>query len=215
MSPVKYDSRKYFVESDWSAASYWYEMVALSNNASVALPGLFSNSSQGDSAVARFFSYLGVKTEFLQDDTVRISKSGDKPCLHLELDLVNQPDLAQTLVVTCCMMNVTFRFSGLQSLKIKETDRISALISELRKLGFIITEKDGSVLQWDGSRVGADDADPSIDTYDDHRMAMSFAPCAIKLGHILINNPEVVSKSYPGFWTDLEKSGFKIVNTRL
>ena len=112
-------------------------------------------------------------------------------------------------------MNVTFRFSGLQSLKIKETDRISALISELRKLGFIITEKDGSVLQWDGSRVGADDADPSIDTYDDHRMAMSFAPCAIKLGHILINNPEVVSKSYPGFWTDLEKSGFKIVNTRL
>lgn len=215
VSPVKYVSRKYFVESDWSAASYWYEMVALSNNASVALPGLFSNSSQGDSAVARFFSYLGVKTEFLQDDTVRISKSGDKPCLHLELDLVNQPDLAQTLVVTCCMMNVTFRFSGLQSLKIKETDRISALISELRKLGFIITEKDGSVLQWDGSRVGADDADPSIDTYEDHRMAMSFAPCAIKLGHILINNPEVVSKSYPGFWTDLEKSGFKIVNTRL
>lgn len=215
VSPVRYVSRKYFVESDWSASSYWYEMVALSKDGSVTLPGLFSNSSQGDSAVARFFSHLGVKTEYLQNDTVRISKSDDGPCKHLELDLVDQPDLAQTLVVTCCMMNVTFRFTGLQSLKIKETDRISALMTELRKLGYIITEEGGSVLMWDGSRTDTVDAEPAIDTYDDHRMAMAFAPCAIKLGHILINEPGVVSKSYPGYWKDLEKAGFNIVNTRL
>ena len=215
VSPVRYVSRKYFVESDWSASSYWYEMVALSKDGSVTLPGLFSNSSQGDSAVARFFSHLGVKTEYLQNDTVRISKSDDVPCKHLDLDLVDQPDLAQTLVVTCCMMNVTFRFTGLQSLKIKETDRISALMTELRKLGYIITEEGGSVLMWDGSRTDTIDAEPAIDTYDDHRMAMAFAPCAIKLGHILINEPGVVSKSYPGYWKDLEKAGFNIVNTRL
>lgn len=215
VSPVRYVSRQYFVESDWSAASYWYEMVALSGNGSVVLPGLFRNSSQGDSAVARFFSYLGVRTEYLQNDIVRISNSGDKPCQHLELELVDQPDLAQTLVVTCCMMNVTFRFSGLQSLRIKETDRISALMTELRKLGYIITEEDGSVLIWDGSRTGTEKSVPAIDTYDDHRMAMAFAPCSMALGRILINDPGVVSKSYPGYWSDLAGAGFKIVNTHL
>ena len=184
------------MESDWSAASYWYEMTALSDNARVELPGLFEKSFQGDSKVAELFEQLGVTTEY-RDKNVVLTKSG-KVTDKMEYDFVNQPDLAQTFVVTCCMMGIPFRFSGLQSLKIKETDRMAALINEMKKLGYVISESDGSVLS-------------SIDTYEDHRMAMAFAPAALKLKDIRINNPQVVSKSYPGFWKDLTKAGFNIM----
>ena len=127
----------------------------------------------------------------------------------MDYDFVNQPDLAQTLVVTCAMMDIPFRFTGLQSLKIKETDRITALRTELYKLGYDIQEQDDSILFWNGERCPAQEY-PAIDTYEDHRMAMAFAPCALKLGQLRINNPEVVSKSYPAFWEDLEKTGFKV-----
>lgn len=213
----KYIKRNYFVESDWSGASYWYEIVALSENAEVCLPGLFKKSYQGDSKVAELFEQLGVKTEFLGNpedemdkEGVRLTKTGNV-CSEMTYDFVNQPDLAQTFVVTCCMLGIPFHFYGLQSLKIKETDRIEALKKELLKLGYVIKDKNDSEMIWDGERTEPA-KDIAIDTYEDHRMAMAFAPCAIRLGSIKINNPHVVSKSYPDYWHDLEKVNFEFEN---
>ena len=205
VSPQAYKPRPYSVESDWSAASYWYEMVALSEDGRVELPRLKEKSTQGDAAIKDIFDKLGVKTSF-EGDTAVLNK-GIRTVDTLECDFTGQPDMAQTFVVTCAMMGVTFRLSGLQSLKIKETDRMAALITEMRKLGFVIKEHDGSVLAWDGERCQPM-PDAAIDTYEDHRMAMAFAPAAIKLGDLKIKNPQVVSKSYPAFWDDLRMAGF-------
>lgn len=217
VAPRMYRPRPFFVESDWSAASYWYEIVALCGmDAQIVLPGLYKDSYQGDAKVAEFFGRLGVRTDYGEHGRfdgfssdipyVRLTNMGNA-CERLDCDLVNQPDLAQTLVVTCCMMGVPFRFTGLQSLKIKETDRIEALCRELGKLGLAIGQERGSVLYWNGERTDAG-SDVAIDTYEDHRMAMAFAPCALALGEIKINNPGVVSKSYPKFWSDLRAQGF-------
>ena len=125
----------------------------------------------------------------------------------MEYDFTHQPDMAQTFVVTCALKDIPFRFTGLQSLKIKETDRIAALIAEMRKLGYVLHEAEDSILSWDGERTAPDPC-PVIDTYEDHRMAMAFAPAAIVLGSLRIRHPEVVSKSYPRYWDDLEQAGF-------
>jgi len=207
VEPQAYHSIPFYVESDWSAASYWYQIVALSKEAEVTLPGLFKDSYQGDSQVAGIFRSLGVETIY-KDKTVILKKNG-KSVERLDYDFINQPDLAQTFVVTCALLNIPFRFSGLQSLKIKETDRMAALITEMRKLGYILHETDGSVLSWEGERCTTEEH-PAIDTYEDHRMAMAFAPICLALPEILINNPQVVSKSYPRYWEDLRQAGFII-----
>ena len=212
VEPVRYSPIPYYIESDWSAASYWYEMVALAADpgAEVSLPGLFQNSLQGDSKVAELFSRLGVETRFC-DNAVRLVKcSCDDGAF--ECNLVEQPDLAQTIVVTCCMMGRHFRISGLQTLRIKETDRIAALQKELGKLGFEIGVEGDDAMSWNGEMISdrSEDCGVAIDTYEDHRMAMAFAPVALTRGSITINNPEVVSKSYPRFWEDMKKAGFKI-----
>ena len=207
VEPQVYHSIPFYVESDWSAASYWYQIVALSKEAEVTLPGLFKESYQGDSQVAGIFRSLGVETIY-KDKAVILKKNG-KSVERLDYDFINQPDLAQTFVVTCALLNIPFRFSGLQSLKIKETDRMAALITEMRKLGYILRETDGAVLSWEGERCSAEEH-PAIDTYEDHRMAMAFAPACLTLPEILINNPQVVSKSYPHYWEDLRQAGFII-----
>lgn len=207
VEPQAYHSTPFYVESDWSAASYWYQIVALSKEAEVTLPGLFKDSYQGDSQVAGIFRSLGVETIY-KNKTVILKKNG-KSVERLDYDFINQPDLAQTFVVTCALLNIPFRFSGLQSLKIKETDRMAALITEMRKLGYILHETDGSVLSWEGERCTTEEH-PAIDTYEDHRMAMAFAPTCLALPEILINNPQVVSKSYPRYWEDLRQAGFII-----
>ena len=207
VEPQAYHSTPFYVESDWSAASYWYQIVALSKEAEVTLPGLFKDSYQGDSQVAGIFRSLGVETIY-KDKTVILKKNG-KSVERLDYDFINHPDLAQTFVVTCALLNIPFRFSGLQSLKIKETDRMAALITEMRKLGYILHETDGSVLSWEGERCTTEEH-PAIDTYEDHRMAMAFAPTCLALPEILINNPQVVSKSYPRYWEDLRQAGFII-----
>ncbi len=205
--PESYKPTPYTVEADWSAASYWYELAALSDNAEFELKGLFQNSMQGDSRVAQLFLDLGVSTEYT-DSGVIIKKKGKvtKKFFH---NFVSEPDLAQTLAVTCCMMGVPFLFSGLQTLKIKETDRIEALKQELYKLGYVLRDSNDSVLEWDGERVEAEDK-PVIKTYEDHRMAMAFAPAAIKMQNIHIQHPGVVTKSYPSYWIDLQSIGFEI-----
>lgn len=208
---VPYSPIHYYIESDWSAASYWYEIVALAPNEDVCitLPGLFRESLQGDSAIARMFCDLGVETIY-EDNRVRLCKTGHKVKEFIQ-DMVNQPDLAQTMAVTCCMLGIPFKLYGLQTLRIKETDRIAALQKELGKLGYTIYAEGDDILSWNGEKAEeAKDLDATgIDTYEDHRMAMAFAPIALKRSNIIINNPEVVSKSYPNFWQDLEKCGFK------
>ena len=207
-----YRERAYLVESDWSAASYWYEMVALAPDADaeVVLPGLFAESLQGDSHGAEVFEMLGVSTEHRGNDVV-LRKNG-RCVARLDYDFLQMPDLAQTFVVTCCMLGVPFHFKGLQSLKIKETDRIEALKRESAKLGFVLEDRHDSELLWAGSREERLSPDEiAIDTYEDHRMAMAFAPVALKDGSIRINNPQVVSKSYPRYWENLKTVGFEIV----
>ncbi len=211
VEPLRYSARSYIVESDWSASSYWYEMAALSVDSEIVLLGLFRDSFQGDSKVSEIFNQLGVRTLFGESGGIPhvVLKKEEQKCKRLEYDFVSQPDLAQTFVVCCCMLDIPFCFTGLQSLKIKETDRITALRNELLKLGYVVDEEDGSVLLWNGKRTAAQSV-PVIDTYEDHRMAMAFAPCALKVGEIRINNPEVVSKSYPKYWDDLKAVGFRI-----
>ena len=208
VTPGGYRDTPFRVESDWSAASYWYQMTALATGSpEVELLGLFANSAQGDSRGAELFARLGVQTEYTPQG-VKLRKQGH-PVVRLDEDLVDIPDLAQTFVVTCCLLDVPFRFTGLQSLKIKETDRICALITELRKLGYVIHAEQDSILWWDGERCPADEQ-PSIDTYEDHRMAMAFAPACLVCPSIRINEPQVVSKSYPRYWDDLQAAGFGI-----
>lgn len=208
VTPGGYRDTPFRVESDWSAASYWYQMTALATGSpEVELLGLFANSAQGDSRGAELFARLGVQTEYTPQG-VKLRKQGH-PVVRLDEDLVDIPDLAQTFVVTCSLLDVPFRFTGLQSLKIKETDRICALITELRKLGYVIHAEQDSILWWDGERCPADEQ-PSIDTYEDHRMAMAFAPACLVCPSIRINEPQVVSKSYPRYWDDLQAAGFGI-----
>ena len=205
--PQPYHSVPFTVESDWSAASYWYEMAALSEEAEIELTGLFPNSYQGDSRGRELFSQLGVETAFTPHG-VKLTKSGQR-VERMEADLVDIPDLAQTFVVTCALLNIPFRFTGLQSLKIKETDRITALRNELRKLGYAIEEENDSVLYWNGERCEAE-VSPLIATYEDHRMAMAFAPAALCCPSVRIAHPHVVSKSYPRYWDDLRQAGFRM-----
>ena len=203
-----YQPIDYEVENDWSAASYWFEMVATSEDpqAEVHLAGLKDDSGQGDAVIRDIFSRLGVVSNFCEHPSGRgkilvIKKGGAVPD-RLEWDFVTCPDLAQTMVVTCVLLGVHFRFSGLQSLKIKETDRIEALKRELEKLGYKVKDEDGRVMTWDGERCEAMET-PCIDTYEDHRMAMAFAPAANKLKGIVVNKPMVVTKSYPHFWEEV------------
>lgn len=208
VAPQSYRPLPYTVESDWSAASYWYEMMALSQQAEIELKGLFKESLQGDAAGAKLFAQLGVATDYKAGGVV-LRKNGNV-CQKLIYDFVNEPDLAQTFVTTCAFMNIPFRFTGLQSLKIKETDRIEALKCELRKLGYVLTDTNGSILEWNGERCEPE-AHPVITTYEDHRMAMAFAPASLVLKEgIEIAHPEVVSKSYPHFWENLESAGFVV-----
>ncbi|WP_075559330.1 3-phosphoshikimate 1-carboxyvinyltransferase [Parabacteroides timonensis] len=206
--PQEYKPIRFTVESDWSAASYWYSIMALSKNAEIELLGLFRNSLQGDAAGAKLFAQLGVGTTFT-DRGVLLKRNGNV-AKKLIYNFVNEPDLAQTFVVVCVLLNIPFRFTGLQTLKIKETDRIEALKTELRKLGYLLTDSNDSILEWNGERCEPE-SDPVIATYEDHRMAMAFAPAALVLAQgIKIADPGVVTKSYPAYWDDLREIGYTV-----
>ena len=215
VNPKPYKSRDYFIENDWSGASYWYEILALNDDpeSEIRLTGLMDGSKQGDSITRYIFSLLGVKTKLQSKkagipQTITLKKNGH--CVpKLEYDFVNCPDLAQTFVVACAAMNIPFHFTGLSTLKIKETDRIEALKTEMRKLGYVVKDIDGSELLWDGERCEPS-LEQGIDTYEDHRMALAFAPYAMKHNGLVINNPQVVTKSYPHYWDHLRQAGFKV-----
>ncbi|MDX1829381.1 MAG: 3-phosphoshikimate 1-carboxyvinyltransferase [Lutibacter sp.] len=188
------------VESDWSSASYFYSLVALSPNSEIQLASYRKNSLQGDADLFNIYKKLGVQTIF-KENTIILKNANTLIPKNLELDLINTPDLAQTVAVTCFGLGISCKLTGLHTLKIKETDRLVALKTEIEKLGGKVNITDNSIQVFSSAVINKN---ISIATYHDHRMAMAFAPLALK-GPIQIEDPEVVSKSYPNFWNDFEK----------
>ena len=200
----KIDTNHWKVESDWSSASYFYSIVALALRSEITLNSYFEESKQGDAALAEIYEKFGVKTTH-SNGKITLSKiAGFKLPNCIVLNLKNTPDLAQTIAVTCLGFNIDCKLSGLHTLKIKETDRLAALKIEIEKLGGKVKITDRSLELANSGKINKN---ISIDTYNDHRMAMAFAPLGLKVP-ININNAEVVSKSYPSFWDDLRKIGF-------
>ena len=207
-STKKINDIKVNIESDWSSASYYYSLVALSNHLEITLKTFRKDSIQGDSKVVDVYKKLGVETIFNETaNSITLKKNGKKVNNFLKLNLIETPDIAQTIAVTCFGLGISCELTGLKTLKIKETDRLLALKIELQKLGAEITITDKSLRLKPTKTITKNIV---IDTYQDHRMAMSFAPLYLKVP-IIINNPNVVSKSYKTFWEDLQKIGSKLL----
>lgn len=199
----RYQPADYTIESDWSAASYWYAMVALAPAGShLTLPGLRRYSWQGDQAIVDIMAQLGVATEFLTDG-VRLMQT--TPSAGFTQDFTDCPDLAQTVAVVAAALNVPVLMTGLESLRIKETDRIFALQTELANFGAFLTEETEGYFRVSTEQFRVNGQ--TVATYHDHRMAMAFAPLALR-GPLTIETPQVVRKSYPQFWLELEKAAF-------
>ena len=207
------DKQKFTIEPDWSAAAFWLEIIALrkrKDHDSIRLSRLNPFSYQGDSCAARLFSAFDVNM-VASGKKAHDAETNSMPYSMVE-DLNDCPDLAQALIVTACLTDTPFIFNGLETLHIKETDRVSAMVKEMAKLGYALynPEDEPGTLMWQRGTVRRKTKTPVIETYKDHRMAMAFAPACIKTGEIRIADPDVVSKSYPGFWDDLRMAGFTI-----
>ena len=198
-------SKEMVVESDWSSASYFFSLVALSDAAKITLSSYKENSLQGDSELVSLYAKMGVKTTF-QNNKMTLEKVAGFNYQDVNFDLNNTPDIAQTIVVTCLGLGIGCHLTGLHTLKIKETDRLEALKTELTKLGANISVTNDSLTLVKSKKINHD---VKIGTYNDHRMAMAFAPLAIKVP-IIIEDAGVVSKSYPDFWNDLKALNFQI-----
>lgn len=204
-----YTALDFTVEADWSAASYWWAMQAIVPQSRISLKGLEPQSLQGDSRIAELMSQMGVTGNWCGRYLDLRSNGGVACCCSTFADLSGTPDIAQTLVVMLCLMGRPFRITGLRTLRIKETDRLEALRTELRKLGYVVKVEGDDAISWHFETTAAE-ASPHICTYHDHRMAMAFAPAAIRFPGLIIDDAQVVSKSYPLFWEHLRQAGFKI-----
>ena len=204
MAKQEFKETMLYVEPDWSAASYWYATAALSDQAELFLPGLTSYSLQGDSVITEIMANFGITSQF-KNGGVYLKKEA-KPLIRKIFDMKSCPDLAQTVIVVCAAFGHEATFTGLETLKIKETDRVKALQNELGKMGVKLIEK-GQVYKLDCSEKFIPEK-IFIDTYDDHRMAMAFAPLTLVIPEVEVEDYKVVEKSYPAFWQDLGKMGF-------
>lgn len=202
IAPKPYQFIPYRVESDWSAASYFYEYLAIAEGGEIHLAGLRQDSMQGDSRQVEVWKKLGIVTHFGQNEVI-LTK--EQPQIsRLDYDFVEMPDLVQSFAVACCLLNIPFVFSGVETLRIKETDRIKALTDELAKLGYRVEARGDSQLVWEGQRREVTVV-PEIATYHDHRMAMAFAPATLKHPGLVIVDKDVVTKSFPGYWEEVMK----------
>lgn len=209
VGPQPYTPKPFSVEADWSAASYFFSMVALSDDGQVTLNGLFENSLQGDAILPEIYESLGVYTHF-SGESVTLTKAGQRRVPSFDWDFLRCPDLAQTLAVTCAGLGISGMFQGVETLRIKETDRIGALKEELGKVSVRLEAfPSENPDRFSISGQASWDTPPLFRTYEDHRMAMAFAPLAL-YRPIRIQEPQVVEKSYPDFWSDLQKLGFVI-----
>lgn len=200
-----YKANELIVEADWSSASYWFELVSLSENSMVELTGLKKDSLQGDSVLTELHKTLGVDSAFTNYG-IRI-KNVPTTCTYFEHNFSDCPDLAQTLAVTLVAKNIPFKLTGLDNLSIKETDRIKALVTEFEKLG-INLQSNLTEISWQGDEIIKVTENHFVKTYEDHRMALAFAPLSIITKELVIDDPEVVTKSYPKYWKNLEEVGF-------
>ena len=207
VGPQNYKANTYAIESDWSGASYWYAIVALAeDDTTITLKGLRESSLQGDRVIADLMEHFGVKSTFTADGVILEKQPVATRNTPLTLEFAHCPDLAQTITVVAAAKGVQLQMRGLESLKIKETDRVFALQQELKKVGARLEEKEAEWWLYPGEELPAGPV--TIQTYEDHRMAMAFAPLACVL-NLSIEDPEVVSKSYPRFWDDLQKAGLE------
>ena len=198
------------IEADWSGASYWYQILALIESGEILLENLQLKSLQGDAKITSWFEKFGVYST-QKSDGVLLSKKENITPEKLNLDFIENPDIAQTMACLCVARKIPFRFTGLKTLKIKETDRIVALQNELAKFGAELTEPKDGELAWNGVINSAQKEEiPTIKTYHDHRMALAFAPMALSGINLQIEDPMVITKSYPRFWEDLKSVGFVI-----
>ncbi|WP_346862819.1 3-phosphoshikimate 1-carboxyvinyltransferase [uncultured Draconibacterium sp.] len=205
-----YFARDFTCEADWSGASYWYQIMALLDSGEVLLENLQLDSLQGDVNIAAWFEQFGVKS-LQKSGGVLLSKTENIQPEKLDIDFIENPDVAQTMACLCVAKGIPFHFTGLKTLKIKETDRIAALQNELAKFGAEISEPEFGELSWDGViNQELKTGNPVINTYHDHRMALAFAPMALAGLALRIDDPMVVTKSYPGFYDDLKQVGFSI-----
>ncbi|MBC7389528.1 MAG: 3-phosphoshikimate 1-carboxyvinyltransferase [Opitutaceae bacterium] len=202
ISKQEYKANEYRIESDWSGASYWYSVVALAEQAEIELIGLKQNSLQGDSAIVKIMEKLGVTSKFTLDGILLTKQNSEK---EATIDFADCPDLAQTVVACAAAKGIKLKITGIESLKIKETDRILALQNELKKYNASFNELSDGWYEVIPSTSIPENI--KISTYDDHRMAMAFAPLAFK-ADIEIEDKHVVNKSYPGYWEDLKRAGF-------
>lgn len=204
IEPQQYKASEYTVESDWSGASYWYSFAALAGKAEIVLPRISLTSLQGDRAIADIAEQFGVISTAGANQTITLTKGKSKDKLHW--DFTHCPDLAQTVAVICAAKGIKGFFTGLESLRIKETDRIAALQNELRKIGADLIEDDPA--HWRLIPSSSLPKKANFNTYKDHRMAMAFAPLATVLDEVEIEDPAVTRKSYPTFWDDVKGMGF-------
>lgn len=197
------------IEGDWSAAAVWYEIEALSSGM-VTIDNLSRDSCQGDRRLADIFTHIGVDTVWEGEEGGTDLCANPDADARINEDFTENPDLAQYIMVTCAMLGLPFRFTGLSTLAIKETDRVTAVANELTKIGILLNVESRDMVSWDGRRVPFMEL-PQFDTYEDHRMAMCLAPVALYIPGIVIRDVEVVSKSYPHFWEELCKAGFTLL----
>ena len=206
----RYAGRDYLVEGDWSAAAPWYALAALVPGSSITLEGLVSDSIQGDSRLVELAGRLGLASRF-GPQGVTIDTGGFIGCCCSSFaDMTSTPDLVPSWTVLLCLLERAFRLTGVRTLRLKESDRIQALKQELLKLGYVLKEDGDDAISWHGERVAISQAPPVIDTHGDHRIAMAFAPCAVRYPGLVIKDAQVVSKSYPAYWRHLERAGFII-----
>ena len=201
-----YTAKEFTVEADWSGASYWFEMAAFAEELDLTIKGLKKVSTQGDSAIVAMYEQLGVQTDFFEGG-LRLTKNGKQLVSHFEEDFTDCPDVAQTLAVTLAGLNIPGRLTGLESLRIKETDRIAAVQNELKKFGIKVDAEGDFAMTVHKGELTKSSA--PVHTYEDHRMAMAFAPLSMLVEGVQIEEPEVVEKSYPDYWNDLKKVGLE------
>ena len=202
IAPQPYQSVTFQVEADWSAASYFYELLAVVRNGELHLMGLKSDSLQGDKKQLELWNKLGVASQFTEEGLLLISKPIE--ITSLEYDFVEMPDMIPSFVVACCLLNIPFKFRGIETLRIKESDRVAAMKDELSKIGYFLQADNNDCLSWTGEK-GMPEMNPRLQTYQDHRLAMAFAVAMLKFPDLQVENREVVSKSFPKFWEEWER----------
>ncbi|MCB2207516.1 MAG: 3-phosphoshikimate 1-carboxyvinyltransferase [Bacteroidetes bacterium] len=210
IKPSEYQIRPIQIEPDWSSASYWYELVSLAENSDIFLEGFTKKSVQGDSCVSEIYNELGVQTIF-EPDGIHLTSSGQHTS-HFQYDFTDAPDLVPAVLTTCAAKKIKATVTGVEHLKHKESDRMLALTHELKKIGALITEKNNTFHLSFDEKVSIPEK-LVFETYKDHRMAMCFAPLAIVFDKITIKDKDVVEKSYPAFWDDLQKLKFVRLNS--